>query len=389
MKVLFVHDGIIGNYENQNYSVHYKNELVDRYKKIGQTKVSFLMRQKKLNREELSKYTPIDHPLFHFIKIPNFKSIKNYHRKNEAKTIINNAVAEHDVIICRLPSAAGVLAFKEAKKKGKPVLVEGVACVFDALWNYDWRGKLLAHYKYYKYKTIFKQATHVIYVTNEFLQRRYPTNGKSIGCSDVVLHQNDENNLKKRIKRIKVKYDNEPLLLSTVAAVDVIYKGQADVIKAIAKLRKENVKVLYQIVGQGNPKRLQELIDVLKLNNQVKIIGPLAHDQIFDYLKIIDVYIQPSNTEGLPRAVVEAMSVGCPVIGTNAGGIPELIQKEYIYKKGNINELVNKIKNLTEEDLISSAEANFHKSQDYQKDHLNKKREDFYSMFLKDHHDKT
>ena len=86
-----------------------------------------------------------------------------------------------------------------ADKLGKPVLVEVVACVFDALWNYDYRGKLLAYYKYFKYKQVIKKSVFVIYVTNKFLQSRYPTDGKSIGLSDVDLNMHDDLVLHKRL----------------------------------------------------------------------------------------------------------------------------------------------------------------------------------------------
>jgi glycosyltransferase involved in cell wall biosynthesis len=380
-KALFIHDGPLGIYNDEVYGIHYKNELIDRYAYFGDS-VTFLMRQKELIAAELSNYSLINHSSFNFISIPNFKSLKTLHNKPSANQIIKEAVRQHDVIIVRLPSAAGVLAFKEAKKLNKPVLVEFVACVYDALWNYDWRGKLLANYKFKQYQKLMLKATHTIYVTNEFLQSRYPTRGKSIGCSDVELQDLDPSILKERIAALKNK--KTPIKLGTVAALDVIYKGQADMIKAIAKLKEDGISIQYEIIGQGNPERLQNLIDELKVNDLVEIVGPLPHSQIFDYLINIDIYIQPSKQEGLPRAVIEAMSVGCPVIGTDVGGIPELISKEFIYPKGNIGALANKLINLSIEDLILQSEENFEKAKEYQKEFLDKKRINFYKEFLND-----
>jgi glycosyltransferase involved in cell wall biosynthesis len=260
-KVLFVHEGKLGSYNKGIYGIHYKNELVERYSFFGK-KVSFLMREIPLGPQDLDKYSKIDHPDFNFIPIPNFKSLKSLHNKNKARIIIHKAVETHDVIIVRLPSAAGVIAFKEAKKLHKPVLIEFVACVFDALWNYDWRGKILANYKYSQYQKIMKKATHGIYVTNTFLQSRYPSdNGKSIGCSDVELQIVDDEILNARLN--KIQETKTPLRLATVAAIDVIYKGQADVIEAIGVLKSKNVSFKYEIIGQGNPYRLQTLIDKL------------------------------------------------------------------------------------------------------------------------------
>lgn len=380
-KVLFVHDGPLGVYNSHVYGIHYKNELVDRYSFFGE-KVTFLMRSNSLILEDLDKYSKIDHPGFNFINIPNFKSLKSRHHKGEAKSIINKAVKEHDVIIVRLPSAAGVIAFKHAMKLKKPVLVEFVACVYDALWNYDWRGKILANYKFKQYQQLMKDATHTIYVTNNFLQSRYPSLGKTIGCSDVELQVLDKRVLSTRLT--KIKRTKSPLKLATVAAIDVKYKGQADVIKAIATLKKHNLYFKYDIIGQGNPDRLQKLIDSLNVGDLVSIIGAVAHNQIFENLKEIDIYIQPSKQEGLPRAVVEAMSIACPVLGTDVGGVPELINQECLYSKGNITALTNLLANVDQDFLLRNAKLNFEKAKDYQKESLDFSRIQFYKQFKKD-----
>lgn len=69
-----------------------------------------------------------------------------------------------------------------------------VACPWDALWNYGkFSKKIFALPTYLLNKTTIKKAPNVIYVSEEFLQKRYPTNGKNIGCSDVVLKDINSN----------------------------------------------------------------------------------------------------------------------------------------------------------------------------------------------------
>lgn len=106
-KVLFVHDGpILGNKDQSVfYGVHYNNEIIERYSFFGST-VSFLMRYQEIEDAEAIRYSKITHPSFNFIELPNFKSIKTYHKKADAIKIIKKAVDDHDVIILRLPSAA-------------------------------------------------------------------------------------------------------------------------------------------------------------------------------------------------------------------------------------------------------------------------------------------
>ena len=69
----------------------------------------------------------------------------------------------------------------------KPVLLELVACPFDSLWNKSVLWKLLAVPYYLSTKYITKESDYVVYVTDKFLQSRYPSEGKQINCSDVEL----------------------------------------------------------------------------------------------------------------------------------------------------------------------------------------------------------
>lgn len=381
MKVLFVHDGPMMSNMTKTvfYGVHYTNEIVERYTYFG-NEVTFLMRNKIVKDQDALQFTQLTHPAFRFVEVPNFKSIRTKFRQKEAKEIIEQAVQDHDIIIVRLPSANGVIAKKIAEKLGKPVLVEVVACVFDALWNYDWRGKLLAHYKMYQYKKHIQSATHVIYVTEKFLQRRYPTNGKSIGCSDVVLKNLDNTILEKRL--LKIETMPNKIVLGTVAAIDVPYKGQADVIKTLKSLKEQGISnIYYKIVGQGDSTRLSELINVLDLKEQVEVLGSLPHDKVFDFLDSLDIYIQPSKQEGLPRSVVEAISRACPVLATDIAGLPELVNRESLFNAGSIFQLEKLLKSIRELPLKHWAEENFNRSRDFQVDILNQKRIDFYNIF--------
>ena len=122
-----------------------------------------------------------------FIDIPNFKSIKSINSIFKAKKIIQEEVKNCDALIGRLPSSIGALAVSEAARKQKPYLVEVVACPWDAFWNHSFKGKLFAPFQYLKTRKLVFNSLYSIYVTNQFLQGRYPTNGESINCSNVAL----------------------------------------------------------------------------------------------------------------------------------------------------------------------------------------------------------
>jgi glycosyltransferase involved in cell wall biosynthesis len=382
---LFVHDGPMmydpgtGCY----FAVHYNNEIVNRYLHFGD-EVTFLMRKKVIGSASHDNFSKMSHEKFNFNKIPDFKSIQSYLKKGEAKQIIRDAVEKSDVILARIPSAAGTIAFNYARELNKPVLVECVACVFDALWNYNWKGKLLAHYKYYQMKNVLKRATHTIYVTSEFLQSRYPTDGKAIGCSDVVLKPLTDDVLEARLQKVKNRRE-KPLVVGTVAALNVPYKGQGDVIKAIGKLKAEGFRVEYKLVGQGDASHLKNLIKKYDIGDRIEIVGPLKHDEVFTFLDDIDVYIQPSRQEGLPRAMVEAMSRACLVMGANTAGIPELIEDKFVFEAGDTNRMNDIILGLESGIMINQAKRNFNEAKKYQASVLNRKRISFYDEFMNDY----
>ncbi|MCW2120284.1 glycosyltransferase family 4 protein [Flavobacterium sp. 7A] len=382
-KVLFVHDGPIYTNDDKSifYGVHYNDTLIQRYSYFGNS-VNFLMRRAVVSEKDGQNFSIIKHPAFSFIEVPNFKSIKAYFKKTEAIAIIKKAVDEHDVIILRLPSAIGAIAFEYASSINKPILIEKVACVYDALWNYDWRGRLIASQKMKKYQDILQKASHTIYVTDHFLQSRYPTEGKSIGCSDVIVTDLDDAILNKRI--LKIVNLPKVITIGTVAAIDVPYKGQADVIQAIAILKKQNILFNYKIVGQGDASRLNKIIEQCQVADLVEVVGPLKSAEVFDFLDTLDLYIQPSKQEGLPRAVIEAMSRACPVLGSNIAGIPELINKNSLFKAGNVGAIVKLLRDLSKNSLEQSARENFLKAETFKKETLDSKREEFYKEFKKD-----
>jgi glycosyltransferase involved in cell wall biosynthesis len=378
--VLFVHDGpmYVDQYGDV-FGIHMNNSLVSRYKRLGE-EVTFLMRSQRIERAE--GFSRITSEGFTFISIPNFKSIRNYYKKAEARKIIHRALNEHDILVARMPSAAGKIAIEYAKKIGRPYMVEFVACTFDAYWNYGWKGKLIAHFKLWQQRKIIKDVTDIIYVTKHFLQNRYPSAGNQISCSNVEIGEMNEDTLLRRISKISNLNDTSRLVLGTVASLDVPYKGQADVITAIGKLKKKGMFYQYKIVGQGDCTYLQKAIAKHDVEDLVEIIGPLHHEDVFAFYGKIDVYIQPSKQEGLPRALIEAMSMACPAIGTDVAGIPELISASWIYPRGSISRLMQLIESLNVERMLEAAKYNFEQAKDYQKPCLEERRQVFYENFL-------
>lgn len=382
-KVLYVHDGsIYKTNSGKMYSMQFTEKVKQRYLKLGDS-ITCCLREKKITENESKRFSEISESNFTFVPFPNFKSLRSYiPNKAKAKVIIGREIENHDLAIIRMPSAAGAIAIKAARKNNVPYLVEMVSCAYDALWHYDWRGKLLAYYKLKKNQYLIKDCPYVIYVTQDYLQSKYPTSGFSLSCSDVELSSSSETHLHDRLE--KIKKQKGPLNIGSIGVLDVKYKGQADVIRALHKLKKEKGIIYhYKIVGQRDSSHLQNLIKKLGMQNEIEIIGPLPPTKINEFLNSIDIFIQPSKTEGLPRALVEALNMACPSLGSRVGGIPELIDKDCLFEAGNMNEIIGVLQSFSKEKMKEKATRNFEKSLEYQQNILEKKRNDFYSTFLK------
>lgn len=384
-KALFCYDGPImkdnkGNY----YGNTFNNDMLKRYEHITKN-IKILIRTKELKEDIINnKFQKIDTEKYKIEECLNISSVKGliFNRKIVKKQL-EEEIKNTDYVIARLPSMIGGLSIDIARKLNKPYFIELVGCPWDALWNHSVKGKIFAPIMTLNTKRLVKNAPFVLYVTESFLQRRYPTRGKSIGCSDVILKETNDNTFEKRKKYILENQYDKKKIIATVAAIDVKYKGQKYVIKAIGKLKEQGLdNYKYWIIGGGNKSYLEKFVKRYKLENNIKFLGSLPHNEIFNKLEKVDIYIQPSKQEGLPRSLLEAMSMGCLSIGANTGGIPELLDKDYIVRRGNVNDIVEKIKAITIEQQIEQAKINIEKSKKYEKLILEEKRNKFYDEFI-------
>ena len=209
------------------------------------------------------------------------------------------------------------------------------------------------------------------------MQKRYPCKNKTVGVSDVVIDEINDEVRQRRNEKIS-QTDFSKITLMTSGATNVWYKGQHFVIRAIPLLNEIGIRVKYYCVGQGDHGYLRKVAEKCGVEDQVVFTGAVSHDEVFRLLDQCDIYVQPSLQEGLPRALVEAMSRGCPAIGARTGGIPELLPDSCIVKRKSVKNIAKTIEKMLEDGLNQYSEQSFLRAADFQGEKLDVKRDAYF-----------
>lgn len=286
-----------------------------------------------------------------------------------------------DLVIARCPSLAAYRAADYARALHIPYLAESMGCAWDAYWNHGLSGKLVAPYMFFKMKQVAKNADYALYVTEKFLQKRYPCKKESVAASNVLIREISDQVLDARLSHMREGAINTVTLMTT-AAVDVRYKGQEYVIRTIPELNKRGIRVRYNVVGEGSPAYLRALAEKCGVAEQVCFVGRIPLQEVFELLDEADLYIQPSLQEGLPRSVIEAMSRGCACIGAKTAGIPELLEDAFVVRRKSVADIVAVIQSYCaapRDERCRISKRNFDEAKKYAADVLNKPRNDYFA----------
>ncbi len=173
----------------------------------------------------------------------------------------------------------------------------------------------------------------------------HPLCAKAVGNSKAILQNlSDEGIASNRqyliyngidtkqftVNRKEAFYQKKPFIFTAIGNLHH-YKGYADLLNAVQILQAKWKTLPFRLLIAGrdesdNQLRYQQFIGAHKLHSHIEFIGHC--DDIPAFLKNSHLHLHPSHTEGLPNAIIEAMSAELPVIACNVGGIPELIAHE-------------------------------------------------------------
>ncbi|EJV0274989.1 glycosyltransferase family 4 protein [Vibrio parahaemolyticus] len=343
MQACFVHDHVFLKYKGKYYS---NGKLTyNQLKEYLEYCTSLVV----IGRYKEVDYFPGDMFLSEGdnVKIVGFDGLlskKGILRRRSIKSEVYFILKESDYIISRMPSEFGILACDFARINNIKCLVEMVASPFDCLWyRGDFFAKIYSFILRHRVRNSIYNATHVIYVTNDYLQSEYPTKGKQIGISDARVFRVSEN---KQLRK------NNIFRVGIIANPALKLKGVETLYTAFKMLNGFEYK-LSIVGGTGN----SPVERVMKEDERVELLGVISdREELSLWFESLDLYVQTSLTEGLPRSIVEAMSHGIPVIASNVGGIPEIVSPSYLFEPTDVKSLVRLI------ERIANVPESYHQS---------------------------
>ncbi len=157
---------------------------------------------------------------------------------------------------------------------------------------------------------------------------------------------NKEDVLKKSELACDVNFDHDYINLLTVGRIS-LEKGQ-DMIPAIAKkLSNKGYLVRWYVIGDGDMRNsLENIVKKYDVEESVTLLGTKTNP--YNYMKLCDIYIQPSYTEGYSATICEAGILGKPVICTINCGIRERIEpgKDALFVDASVDSLTEAIESL-------------------------------------------
>ncbi|MDC3411848.1 glycosyltransferase [Terrihalobacillus insolitus] len=370
MKLVFVSDN---GFSNKNGEYFYSGANVQHYATVTQhfDDITFIARNKPY--EQSSNLISEKYQVHLIDSITGGKNVINNYKRLD--NILDDAIKNSDVVMCF--GINGYLAYKKAKKYNKPTIAYVGGCVYDILKNIDSKlRRISAPIIMSMIKEMVRNASFVHYV-DQYLLERYPTKGKYLICPSAKIDI-DHTVLDNRVE--KIRNQKGTITIGLIGYTHNKIKGIDTAIRALQFLG-DGYKL--QVVGRGDHAWLKDLASALKVESQVEFLGVLSgRENIFNWLDTIDIYIQPSLTEGMPRATVEAMSRACPVVSTNAGGLSSIIDINFRIKSGDYNDLAKKIKKLSESTVLSQEQSknNYETSKEFDSNVLDIKRNNFYKM---------
>lgn len=252
---------------------------------------------------------------------------------------IARAIEGDTPMLIRSPGLVGMSAFLVARLRRIPYSTYVVGDIEEVLRQIQHFGPLKAFVRSFGKWMTRRQVRHsctVAFVPNPNLLVKYPPHTKPVLFTEAGINHLYRNSWKK---------NNTSWRIVSVGSMEQMYKGFDDIIRAIHLLRLRGLPATLTIIGRGRcSSDLERLAQELGIADSVCIEGNAKNSsEVMKLLPAFDLFVMASRTEGFPRALLEAMAVGLPCIGSDIPGIQLLLSDSDRFHVGNYTELADKL----------------------------------------------
>ena len=199
--------------------------------------------------------------------------------------------------------------------------------VFKWMYKYFFKNKL----------TIIADSKYVLLKNLSYMKESFHPDFENM----QVVHATVDLDKFLSIKR-KYTKKKEDLIIGSVGRLNWA-KGYDLLIESLSVIKKNHPNFQMKIAGDGPYRsKLESMLERYSLKDNVFILGELHYKEIPAFYNSIDLYIQPSISEGSPITLKEAMASSLPILASTAGGIPEIIKHNetgILFENGNRQEL--------------------------------------------------
>ncbi|WP_254512678.1 glycosyltransferase family 4 protein [Anatilimnocola floriformis] len=283
------------------------------------------------------------------------------------------AVKDDDALILNVPGQIASCV-QDVLRTGRPYGLQVLGNPHDVFAPGVVRHPARPFIRWWSSRRLRKQssrATAALYVTERTLQQSYPCPAAEFGVSDVDLPP--------EAFRSRTITETRPFMIATVGTMSQMYKGFDVLIGALANCSSD---IRLVIVGDGKFRPvLEEQVAAAKLQDRVEFRGQMpTGEPIRQVLDGADLFVLPSRTEGLPRALVEAMARGLPCLASNVGGIPELLAAEDLLPPGDAAALEAAIQQVANDRdrQQQMSDRNLRRAKDFQAETLQTRRQTYW-----------
>ena len=198
--------------------------------------------------------------------------------------------------------------------------------------------------------------------TKDILLETYPN--IQLPENKVILNAIPIEELKQKAAEFIPNFETEHHVFVTVGRLHS-RKGHHKLMDAHAQLLKDGFPHKIFVIGDGEEKdNLENQAKKLGVEDTFKLLGSLLNP--YPYVKNADFFIMPSESEGWPLIIADTLILQKPIISTNVGGIPEMIehQKNGYLIKYSTEEIYDAMKKfLTDKNLVSEIQENLKDSE--------------------------